>query len=223
MKTRCPDDEKLADYLEGRLSAEDRSDMDAHLSDCDACLERLMIGQHLALHSEIPHAPAHVTETAVRLVGNLNTEPGGALREKAGSVFRGICSKVSDYLSPMSWGDPLPAGVRGGQDAAEDYVRVRKNFREAEVEIEIEKAAADAAHVRVFLEDQAKAGGPYKTDGIRVTLKKREREISSQLPDDGYVVFENIAFDHYELVFTQHGSAIGTYSFELMETRHARR
>ncbi len=221
MKKRCPDEEKLADYLEGRLSAEDRSDMDAHLSDCDACLERLMVGQHLAQHSEhleIPPAPAHVTEAAVRLVADVNTRHHDALREKAGSVFRGICSKVSDYLSPMSWGDPLPAGVRGGQDVAEDYVRVRKTFREAEVEIEIEKAAADAAHVRVFLEDQAKAGGD-----IRVTLKKREREISSQLPDDGYVVFENIAFDHYELVFTQHGSAIGTYSFELRETRHARR
>jgi len=211
-KESCPDEERVADYLEGRLSAEDKEAMDAHLSECELCLEELVIaGKAIRDAAALPAVPSGVTEGAVRLVVGRTT---GITKKGVKESIAACAEKISDffrYSIPWRW---QHATIRSSRTAAApDLVIVRKVFKEIEAEIEIEKTGQDKAHIRV------KAGGRDK-NGIRVTLKKGEREISSQLLSGGYALFEDIPFGRYEIVFSTNGSELGTYTFEIRESRN---
>lgn len=60
----CPSDTRVVAYLEQRLKAKEKSRFEAHLSDCDVCLD--MIGGLIRQQrtSEPPEAPAHLVDTA---------------------------------------------------------------------------------------------------------------------------------------------------------------
>ena len=211
-KKSCPGEEMIADYLESRLSAEDKEAMDVHLSECEFCLEELVIaGKAMKDAAEAPAVPSGVTEATVRLVAKQTTGPAEkGLKESVASYME----KVSDYFRfslPWRW---QQATIRSSKiETSPDLVMIKKVFKEIEAEIEIEKTGEDKAHIRV------KAGGREK-NGIRVTLKKGEREISSQLLSGDHVLFEDIPFGRYEIVFSTNGSELGTYTFEIRESRH---
>jgi len=212
MKTLCPAEEILADYMAECLSPDDRNKIEAHLSDCDICLENFMVGSSLssrAASSEGEHVPAYVTQAAVSLVNALNTGPYDLLRKKAGIFVREAYSKISDYLEPVFLKDNLVL-VRGGNAAYQDCVRVRKNFSGMNTEIEMEKMGEDNANIRVTRTDDTE-----ENMNIRVTLKKGDREISSLRLDEDYILFQDIPFDSYHLVFIRQSREIGTYAFEL--------
>jgi hypothetical protein len=211
-KKSCPGEEMIADYLEDRLSAEDKEAVDAHLSECELCLEELVIaGKAMKDTAEAPAVPLGVTEAAVRLVAKQTT---GAAEKSLKESIATYMEKVSDYVRyslPWRW---QHATIRSAKvESAPDLVVIRKVFKEIEAEIEIEKTGEDKAHIRV------KAGGREK-NGMRVTLKKGEREISSQLLSGDHVLFEDISFGRYEIVFSTNGSELGTYTFEIRESRH---
>jgi hypothetical protein len=199
-KKACPDEEIIADYLEGRLPPEDKEELDAHLSECELCLEELVIaGKASRAAAESPMVPSSITEATVGLV----------TRRTAG-----VAEKISDYFRysfPWRW---QQATIRSSKiAAAPDLVIIRKVFKEIQAEIEIEKTGEDKAHIRVRV-------GEREKNGIRVTLKKGEREISSQVLSAGYALFEDIPFGRYEIVFSNNGSELGSYTFEIRESRH---
>jgi hypothetical protein len=211
-KKSCPDEEMIADYLGGRLPDGDKEAMDAHLSECELCLEELVIaGKAIRDASDLPAVPSGVTEAAVRLVARQTT----AVSEK--DLKESIATyavKISDYFRytlPWRW---QQATIRSSKVAtAPDLVTIRKVFKEFEAEIDIEKAGENKANIRV------KASGREK-NGIRATLKKGDREISSQLLSGGYALFEDIPFGRCEIVFSANGSELGTYTFEIRESCH---
>ena len=55
-------------------------------------------------------------------------------------------------------------------------------------------------------------------NGIRVTLKKGERELCSSLFSGGRVLFEDISFGPYTLIFARNGASLGAYPFEIKES-----
>ena len=211
-KKSCLDEEIIAGCLEGRLSAEDKDAVDAHLLECELCLEEVWIaGKAIRGAVESPAVPSGVTETAVRLVaGRTMRVAGKGLKESVAAY----AEKISDYFRyslPRRW---QQATIRSSRIAtAPDLVKIRKIFKEIEAEIEIEKTGTEEAHIRV------KATGKGQ-NGIRITLKKREREVASQLLSGGYALFEDIPFGRYEIVFSTNGSELGTYTFEIRESRH---
>jgi hypothetical protein len=211
-KKLCPDEEIIADYLEGRLSAENKEALDVHLSECERCLEELMtVRKALRVQADWEAVPSSVTEGAVRLV----TRQTAGVAEKGLKESIAACAeKISDffrYSFPWRW---QQATIRSSKiAAAPDLAIVRKVFKEIEAEIEIEKTGEDKAQIRVRV-------GEREKNGIRVTLKKGEREISSQLLSAGYALFEDIPFGRYEIVFSTNGSELGSYTFEIRESRH---
>lgn len=216
MKTKCFNEEILADYMEGRLSSENNYDVEAHLSECDMCLESFMVGKNLFMDPpEQERAPIHVTQAALRLVEDVNTPPLDLLMKRTGAFAKDIYTKVSDYIAPVSWEDSF--AIRGEASVPEDCFHIRKKFKESgmETEIEIEKTGEDKANIRVIL-----AGSAKEDTNIRATLKKDDREISSLLLDENHILFENIPFAHYNLVFTRHGQELGSYVFTLREPSH---
>ena len=115
--------------------------------------------------------------------------------------------------------DPSASPVRSYNRADSAAVfQLKKSFGKIKTEIEIEKKGHDSAAIRVHLTSDA-----LNEYNIRATLLNKDgREISSFLMNSGYVVFEDIQFDQYSLIFSRNGTTVGTYQFEIKDTRYGR-
>ena len=212
MRTKCPDEERLADYLEGRLSEKERSHVEEHLAECEICLEGLAVITRLVQDRdrfELDHVSNEVTEAAVRLVTSRTTMTQNSLMEKLKESVNNIGSSISVVLCPgQGW---RPAPVRGSKTVvSDDCVCLKVSFEEIDTEIEIEKTGTSSAHIRVK---------PYKAEKclgvLRITLKQGKREIASYLLDGPYVLFEDIPFGHYSISLAKKGVPLGIYNFEV--------
>lgn len=223
MNMLCPDEERLVDYLEGRLSNEDSSQIEEHLSNCDTCLEGLVVTNGLVrgrVSWEFDPVPTRVTDGAVRLVASQRALSYDSLIEKLRRSIRDLGSGISELLRLKPWARWQLAPIRGSKTvASEDFVCLRVPFKETETEIEIEKTGASKAHIRVKVHEPSKE----RRAAVRVTLKGGKREIASYLLDGTYVLFEYIPFGHYSITLAENGVELGTYLFEIKETRHGRR
>ena len=222
MKRACPTDEILADYLQGRLSEKMGSEMEKHLSDCTICLEELVIANSLFQGGDLPQldaVPAEVTETAVRLVQDLDSTVSDSLSEKFERAIKTLPTRISDFLNHKTWAELQTQPIRSSKrTVAKDLVLLKKTFKDIETEIEIEKMGENRAHIRVKL---LLADTTNQT--IRVTLKKGDREIASHLAEGVQVLFEDIPFGHYSLTFARDGVTLGICQFEIRETNSGRR
>ena len=212
MRTRCPDEERLADYLEGRLSEKERSHVEEHLAGCEICLEGLAVTSRLMQDRdrfELDHVSNEVTEAAVRLVTSRTAITQDSLIKKLKESVNNIGSSISDVLCPgQGW---LPATVRGSRTiVSDDCVCLKVSFEEIETEIEIEKTGSSSAHIRV----KPQKAGKYRRV-LRITLKQGKREVASYLLDGLYVLFEDIAFGHYSISLAKNGIPLGSYIFEV--------
>jgi len=214
MKTRCPDEERLADYLEGRLSEKERSNVEEHLAGCEICLEGLAVTSRLMQDRdrfELDHVSNEVTKAAVRLVTSQTVMTQDSLMEKLKGSVRNIGSAMSDVLCPKQGHKWRPALVRGSKTVVSDNcVCLKVFFGEIETEIEIEKTGSSSAHIRV----KPHKAGKYKRV-LRITLKQDKREVASYLLDELYVLFEDIPFGHYSISLAKKGVPLGTYIFEV--------
>ena len=218
MKTMCPQEELMADYLEDRLSKNKRIGVESHLSDCHRCLDEMII-----FHGNSPNpgnfetdtAPQHVTNAAVTLVEQLASHRRTSFMQRSIRLFKTIYLRISDYIKLIMYHKDGFASVRGSKGVdTSDFYRVRKMFKEMVTEIEIEKAGSQIASIRVSL-----INGSGNEPDIRVTLRNSgRREIASYIITPKFVVFENIPFGHYSLAFIQNGRKIGTYRFEIKES-----
>jgi hypothetical protein len=216
MKEHCIDDEVLADYLEGRLPETERFDIEGHLSDCDQCLELFMTTKSCirgADLSELEAVPDRVTQAAVRLVTGGKLSLYASLKEKILQWLKVLAERISDYLN-LAWGKRHLAPVRGYRKmTSEGRFLLRKTFKEIDTKIEIERTSAHKTLIRVKLPGEAE-----QSTGVRVTLKRGEREISSSLLVGGETFFEDIPYGHYSLMFLRNGKRIGEYPFEVKES-----
>lgn len=217
MKTKCPDEERLADYLEGCLSEKERSHVEEHLAGCEICLERLAVTSRLEQDRdrfELDPVSNEVTEAVVRLVTSRTTMTQDSLMKKLKESVNNIGSSISDVLCPRQKQGWRPAAVRGSKTVvSDDFVCLKVSFGEIETEIEIEKTGSSSAHIRVK---------PHKTGKyrrvLRITLKQGKREVASYLLDGLYVLFEDIPFGHYSISLAKKGVSLGTYFFEVKGT-----
>ena len=212
-KRACPDEEKLADYLEGRLSEKESATLEAHLAECDLCLEEFNLGARLWQDppADLDEVPIAVTNGAVRLVNTCRSPWSRVVQSEALHSVREAISWLFPFHHFWNW---KPAAIRGpSKGATPDLVAVQMVFKGLPSQIEIEKTGEGKAQIRIRVEDRS-------GERLRVTLKKREREISSFILEGGYGLFEEIPFGQYELVFSVNGDLLGTYSFEIKESHH---
>jgi hypothetical protein len=216
MRTSCPDEERIGDYINGRLNENDTSGIEEHLAECEACRQEFIFGKGLIRGGglELDPVPDEVTVSSLRLAEKAGSIPEMHFNKRWERFFSKARSILDDLLHPALWGRWGLATIRGSRKVvSEDLVHVRRRFGDIETDIEIEKAAGGKAHIRVKLTDTNGDKGD-----IRVTLKRGEREISSSLPDGkGHVLFEDIPFDHYSLHITRDDTTLGTYPFEIKE------
>lgn len=220
MPTPCPNDEILADYLEGRLSGEERFRVEDHLSACDRCLEAFIVAGTVFRDEDlsgVAPVPAGVTRTAVRLVQRQAAGSCPTLSARLRRSLDRLSDKLSHVLMLKPWTGLQLEPIRGSKTRlAKDLIQLKKQFRDFDAEIEIEKIGEGKAHIRVnFL-----SGTGDEEKRVRVTLTRGRREVASHLLTRSRVLFENTPFGRYGLVFSRDGVELGEYHFEITENRH---
>jgi hypothetical protein len=223
MTPACLDEELLAGYLEGDLSEDERNQVEVHLAGCESCLQEFVLTRNMVQgidDRELDPVPEKVTASAVKQVRTEKRQPFLPFKKIIKESTRDIYNKVSDILTQASGRELDFATVRSGSVRTSPYgIIIRKTFARIQTEIEIEKATQDIAHIKVRF-----PGNDRQSIGTRITLQKGDREVASFLYDkSGYVLFEDVPFGHYSLVFRRDGDVFGTYLFELKETNHGRR
>lgn len=211
MRNRCPNEETLTDFLEGRLSGRQQARVESHLAACADCRDQA--GVYLQLTHPGPdtgpaEAPDYLTDKAVRLVTGLADEESsrtlfqGARRWAA----RGIA--LLEQLTPTNGLQPVP--VRGAEATpSERRISRQKQFDNVSVTIEIERSDDDLALIRVL--NTGKTAGPP----LRVALIQADRDVASMTLAADPIVFDDIAFGIYTLAFFRSGAVLGQYRFEI--------
>ena len=163
--------------------------------------------------SELEPVPDQVTRAAVRLVTGRESSFWASLKEKVLESMKGLSERVSDFLN-HAWGERHLAPVRGFRKRTSGgRFLFRKTFKKLDTEIEIDRTSDHKALIRVKL-----PGDTEQSAGVRVTLKRGEREISSSLLTGGETFFEDIPYGRYSLVFQRNRKRIGEYPFEVKES-----
>ena len=222
MKKSCPDDEMLTAYVEGLVPDHQKPRIEAHLSECDACLEEFKLTNSIVRGGnrfDADTMPPEVTQSAMRLVNRQISMSNGSLEEQIRRALRGLHSKLLGLLRLPALGGIHLAPIRGSRKAvSDDLFRIKKSFREFDTEIGIEKTGENTAHIRVRL---------FESNGcsnkIRVTLKRGERELCSSLFSGGRVLFEDISFGPCKLIFDRDAVSLGSYLFDIKETRNGKK
>ena len=216
MYKNCLKKEEIVDYLEDRLTDDDRTKAELHLSKCDACLEELMVFTGIVRSGDLDTfdpVPEEVTQAAIDSIQVVENDPFSV---KVSRAFKQVLFKWPDLLTDfLPWQNIRLAPIRGSKRIiSEDLILIRKSFDDFSAEIEIEKTGHDRARIDVVVTEK------IRNNPIRVTLLKDKREVSSYLANGSNAVFEDMPFDHYLLLFTRNGAKIGEYLFEIKESRN---
>ncbi|KPA14321.1 hypothetical protein MHK_005479 [Candidatus Magnetomorum sp. HK-1] len=222
MKSMCPKEEILVDYIEGRLQSKEKRLIDDHLSKCDCCLETIVIANSMNTeyeNFEFQEVPNYVTQTLIQQIINKKEKFWNILITRTRRLIEQIKIHLSDF-GMIFWTEWQLAPIRGARLVlARNQSRRRKAFDHLKTDIEIQKTGDNEAQIKI----QVKRSGP-EVQKIRVILLKRkldfgapiiDREIASDIIEENSVLFENIPFDHYKLTFTRDGVTLGRYLFQI--------
>ena len=211
----CVSDERLTDFLEGRLSPRQRRQVERHLSICDQCLEYLHICRRIGLASSINKPVIATAALTNRVISELDRLDDGSLLDRLAGRIRALYMQWQRFIEQNGrMGFATLAPIRGNKTlVADDLVILQKTFSDLETEISIEKVERQLTNVSVAI----RKANPEKTP-IRVSLVAEDREVASYLMDKGDAHFESVTFGHYSLVFTHNSTLIGRYSFRIKET-----
>ncbi|RJQ78984.1 MAG: hypothetical protein C4519_11595 [Desulfobacteraceae bacterium] len=208
MGRHCPDDEILMDYLEGRLSGRRRARVEGHLAGCSSCREQIRICAELIFGDgadEEIAVPAAVTRRAIQAVTGQSTRTRPA--DTRAFMARGMA-----LIEKLTGGAALsPVPVRGPLSAESRHlIRRHKSFQDLEVIIEIEKRDVAEASIRV--------GVVTGKLPLRISLVQGRREVASLVCGLTPVLFDEIPFGAYSLIFVHDGRVIGEYPFEIIDS-----
>ena len=214
-KVGCPDDEALGTYLTGNLSDNAKSELEAHLADCAACLDDLSTAYRTAHGAETDVAPQSIVDRALALVPAAPREP---------DVFDMIIELVRDSLELVTTSGELvpaqaPAGIRGkGKLADAAILQVEKGLGKFRVAVEVERVEGELCQIAV----RVKAKKGLDSDGLRMSLLSGGRERASYLARQGTAIFERVPPGDYRLAISEAGIPLGSVRLVLKEGRHGR-
>lgn len=214
--TFCPDDETLTDYIEGRLTEARIVEVERHLAACPVCRELAMVSAEL-VHGDPAWAeapvPGQVTQQSLARLAGLKQ------KRRPSHIFdqsRQWVAKKLAAIEAFSWGSlGSPMAVRGGAvGSAGTVVKREKQFDGIGFAIELRQTGEGTATIEV-----AWAAGQPQGKVVRVALMAQERELASSVLNTEPILFEEIAFGAYTLLFVSAGKRVGEYAFEIQATQ----
>ncbi|HHC24175.1 MAG TPA: hypothetical protein ENK58_01985 [Desulfobacterales bacterium] len=222
MKSSCIDTIMLARYIEGRITDEDRELTERHFSECDACRQDFLVASSLIADEDIPDPEPILQKESRTILQQLKHR----LKEDVAALCEWI-RVVPSELAVQPWFPYFESReafspVRSAADTAPDrelpmhYAYHKKTLNDLEAEIYIRKTADENASMKVRV-----TKGDDKAKNVRITLKQEGiRDVSRPLQHEN-VLFENLIFGNYHLVFIWYGKnqkQIYHFQFRLDET-----
>jgi hypothetical protein len=214
MKNKCIREEHIVDYLENRLTGALLDQVERHLSECDACLEAMLVIKNISVDQQLlplEHVPGNVTDQAVASVLEFKQGPPALgivkqLKRKGSNLKNALYDLIRLPPSKM-------VHLRSSSEASVHRpVILKKSLIDSEAEIEIRKEGDQTASIRVALIRKDDRNRP-----VRVTLLEGDREISSY-PLTDPALFEGVLFGKYILLFTREGVKTGEYRFRIEDS-----
>ena len=100
-----------------------------------------------------------------------------------------------------------------------DLIHLRLNFREIKAAVEVGKVGDQQVNIRVKIIKETKPD--FK---IRISLQKDKRDLSSYVWDrKNDILFENVLYGRYMMLFSCNSKTVGMYPFEIKENPYDRR
>ena len=213
-KNRCPNEEILAAYVERLLPQRQMAKVEKHLVHCSQCRELVLTYAQIinpTMAADVVPVPEKVTQRAIDEVLGGGPKPTlDSLRHGAGTLIRSGL-RIVEWLSPQP--SPAAVAVRSGESTCLDPVVIReKQFGDLRFLITVQQNEQQTMTVQV-----AWAEPSIGATACRIALFRNDRESASLLLDAQPVLFENMPFDAYNLVFYSSGKRIGEYRFDIQE------
>lgn len=189
-----PDEETIACFLEGKLSAEENKRLKEHLLTCQSCQELVVIGGKIqdTLNQQPPQG---LVDYAKNLLGEIEKglvlEIWLRLKEMALEIIK----TTGDVLVGQ---ELVPAPLLRSRRISEfkDEVTVLKDFKDIRLEVKIENKGGGIFNVIILAQEKQ----PKRTiKNLRITLIRDSQELESYLADSGKVIFEHILLGKYTI------------------------
>ncbi len=201
---RCPDEETLAAFIEGKLSDAEHTEMASHFLVCDRCRETVM-----AACGDPPRRLRIPFETISRATA--------ALPDKE-SPWEVVVRFAADFVevlkntgSRTQYFAPVYTNARSGKAVEGSLVACAQSIGGIDTEVEIERIGPSTGEVKVVL----KEGGGIPMPSIRVTLKSKNKELASYMAPGGAAVFERLPFGPYSILISRRGVSLGELALEM--------
>lgn len=207
-RTRCPDEETLAQFLTGSLMEGTRDRIESHLAVCSYCAQELVVGYKTTETDEVTRVPSRVIERAMALVQDKVVFFDLAVRLIRDSIeLISTSGRVVPLLRPI---------VRTEIKATEaNALQVEQEMGPFKVAVEIDVNNAETCRL---VANVAEAEGK-PAEGVRLTLNSGDREQASLLTRSGVVVFDRIAPGEYIVAVSEAGRLLGKIRLNLMLQR----
>jgi hypothetical protein len=212
-------EETLVDYIEDRLSREERIRVEHHLFERDSSLEALILLEGASKEdnlTELQTVPDYLTENVWQTVYALGDN----------TIFNGVSGIIRWFGSLgramlrifYPWKRMRFSAVRGSKSVIDaNLIALKASFSEFDLQVEIDKIRPENVNLNIIMLPET---GEIKA--ARATLIKNTREMSSYLFKGNRAFFEDVPFGRYTLVISANGAEKGKYSFEIKESRHGR-
>jgi hypothetical protein len=202
----CPDEEVLADYLNGLLTTHARADLEGHLADCSLCTDELVAAYAAGHEMEIEQSPEFLVEKVKGFV------PGKK------SVFDLVVRLTRDAIElirasgPVTW-PVFTIPIRGdASPSAGKVLQISKAMGRFNITVELEAGKVAMCQFDVRVKDELGRA----VEGVRLTLSSEGREQASFLtPPNGEIVFERILPADYQLAVLDGGGLVGAIELSL--------
>jgi hypothetical protein len=204
----CIREEVLEDYLDHKSPPDLIKKLEAHLSVCSVCFDRMMILRAMKSEVDLP-VPQRSMDRVRDLISESRSNYLELILGFAKETIR-IIRTSGTILSPL----PVLEPIRGNRDAElskkTDYVEVKKPFGNITVNTQIERINGSYKLMINTVDTQTKMA----PSNMRLILSSLGRELNSV--DDSEAVFY-IKLKKYIIKIIQEGHEIGTVSLDLRE------
>jgi|GEM_PF-3635288 len=201
MKPGCIEPIKLYDYISGRLSEQETLDVEAHLADCDICLEQFVMVRALMEDSDLVEKSVQNKEVGAPIIN--------ALLAGAKRFFEWAAEPP---LEPaLALRDGAVESTFGG-DLASNYLKVSKKFGRLSAEMAFKKTTPKAFDLKFELADACEADARFC-----LILERENDKFDARILENARAEFTNLSFDRYHLVLELNEKSCGQFSFEITQ------
>lgn len=201
MKPGCIETVKLYDYITGRLSKQDALSVEAHLADCDLCLEQFVTVQALMEDKDLVDNSVQSQEAGPPIIDALLA---GAKRFLEWAVEPPMeqAFALRDSAVQETFLGEVPS----------NYLKVSKKFGSLSAEMTFKKTKQNAFDL------QFKLAGVCEDDAQFCLILEREKDqFDARILEDARAEFSNLSFDRYHLVLELSEEPCGQFSFEITQ------